>query len=488
MNLSVIIYVLGWVMNIEAAFMLLPCIVSVIYGESEGFAFLWVLLAAALVGTIIVSRKPKDIKFYLKESFAAVALSWILLSVIGCLPFYINGDIPHFADALFETVSGFTTTGSTVIANVEGMARCSLFWRSFTNWIGGMGVLVFLLAVLPMVGGSHMNLMRAESPGPSVGKLVPKVRYTAMILYLIYIALTIIQIILLLIGKMPLFESMTTAFSTAGTGGLAIRNDSFMSASPYIQWVVAIFMMIFGTNFGLYFLIIMGKVKQALKHEEVRVYLLIMLAATTIIFFNIRGSIGSASDEVRHSFFQVSSIMTTTGFASADFNLWPETSKVVLVLLMFTGACAGSTAGGIKVSRIIILVKTFFKEIVSYLHPRSVKKVKFEGKVVEHEVLRATNVYFITYMLIFSASIFLISFENNGLVTSFTAVTTCINNIGPGLDLVGPTQTFALFSDPTKYLLIFNMLAGRLELFPLLILFCPSVWKFKKKGEPALQS
>lgn len=483
MNYSVIVYILGWIMNMEAGFMIMPFLVSLIYGEKEGMAFLWVLLGSALLGTLIIIHKPKNMKFYLKEGFVAVSLSWILLSIIGCLPFYINGDIPHFTDALFETISGFTTTGATVLSDVESLARCSLFWRSFTHWIGGMGVLVFLLAILPMAGGSNMNLMKAESPGPSVGKLVPRVRHTAMILYLIYIVLTVIEIVLLLVGKMSFFESVTTAFGTAGTGGFGIRNDSLMSASPYLQWVVAIFMVIFGVNFGVYFLIIMGRFKQAFKHEEARAYLIIILASTLIIFINIYGSIGSAAVEIRHSFFQVASIITTTGFSSVDFNLWPETSRTVLVMLMFIGACAGSTGGGIKVSRFIILVKTFFKEIVSYLHPRSVKKVKVEGKVVEHEVLRATNVYFITFTLIFVSSVLLISFENKDLITNFTSVAATINNIGPGLELTGPTQNFGLFSDFSKYVLMFDMLAGRLELFPLLLLFCPSIWKHKRKAE-----
>lgn len=461
--------------------MLMPCAVAAINGEQEGFAFLWVFICSAVVGTVIVSHRPKNMTFYVKEGFATVSLSWILLSLTGCLPFYINGDIPDFTNALFETISGFTTTGATILTDVESLARCSLFWRSFTHWIGGMGVLVFLLAIVPMAGGSNMNLMKAESPGPSVGKLVPKVKATAMILYIIYIVLTVIEIVLLLCGGMCLFEAVTTAFGTAGTGGFGIRNDSLMSASPYIQWIVTIFMILFGINFNVYFLFIIGKFKQALKSEEVRAYLVIILTTAAIIFINIYDIIGSIADAVRHSFFQVASIITTTGFSSMDFNLWPETSRTVLVLLMFVGACAGSTGGGIKVSRFIILVKTFVKEIVSFLHPRSVKKIKVDGKVVEHEVLRATNVYFITFMLIFAASVLLISFENKDLVTNFTAVAATINNVGPGLELVGPAENFASFTGFSKYVLMFDMLAGRLELFPLLLLFCPAIWKPKKR-------
>ena len=480
MNYSVIRYILGWIMIIEAAFMTLPCVVALIYGESQGFAFLYVLLGSALLGAITVSFKPKKMNFYLKEGFVTVALSWIELSVIGCMPFVINGDIPDFVDALFETISGFTTTGATILSDVEALSYCSLFWRSFTHWIGGMGVLVFLLAILPLAGGSNMNLMKAESPGPSVGKLVPKVKSTAVILYVIYIALTILEFIFLIIGKMPVFEAVTTAFGTAGTGGFGIKNDSMMSASPYLQWVISIFMILFGVNFNVYFLIIIGKLRTAFKHEETRTYLAIIAAASTIIFFNIKDIMGSVGEAVRHAVFQVASIITTTGFSSADFDLWPSTSQTVLVMIMFVGACAGSTGGGIKVSRFVILVKTFVKEITSYLHPRSVKKIKMEGKMVEHETLRSINVYFITYFLIFSASVLLVSLEGRDLVTNFTAVVATINNIGPGLNLVGPTQNFGLFNDFSKFVLMFDMLAGRLELFPLLLLFCPSNWKRRK--------
>lgn len=482
MNYSVVRYILGWVMIIEAAFMLAACCVAVIYGEQEGFAFLWTLLGAAAFGGLIVAKKPKNMNFYVKEGFVTVALSWIVLSVVGCLPFIISGDIPDFTDALFEIVSGFTTTGSSVLADVEAMSRCCLFWRCFTNWLGGMGVLVFILAIVPMAGGSHMNLMKAESPGPSVGKLVPRVRQTAIILYGIYFAMTVVEVILLVIGDMNLFDALTTSFSTAGTGGFGIYNDSFASVSPYTQWVVSIFLILFGVNFGVYFLLIMGRFKQAFSHEEARVYFIIIASAATVIAINIRDYFDTAEECIRHSLFQVSSIMTTAGFASTDFNLWPDTSKTVLILLMFIGACAGSTGGGIKVSRIIILVKTMFKEIISYLHPRSVKKIKVEGKALEHETLRATNVFMITYIIIFSASVFLISFEGKGLVTDFTAVTACINNIGPGFDMVGPMSNFAHFGIFSKYVLIFDMLVGRLELFPMLLLFCPSIWKPTKNG------
>lgn len=481
MNYSVVIYILGWIMEIEAAFLALPGIVSAIYGEKGGFAFLWVALGSAVAGSAIILRKPKNMRFYLREGFVTVALSWILMSVIGCLPFVINGDIPHFADALFEMISGFTTTGATVVSDVEGLTKGSLFWRSFSHWIGGMGVLVFLLAIVPMAGGSHMNLMKAESPGPSVGKLVPKVRQTAKYLYIIYFALTVIEVIFLLFGGMNVFEALTTAFGTAGTGGFAIWNDGFVSVSPYNQWVVTIFMLLFGVNFGFYFLILTGKLRDALKFEEVRIYFIIVIASAVFIFINLRNfALYAPADGVRHAFFQVASIITTTGFASTNFDLWPETSRTILVILMFVGACAGSTGGGIKVSRFIIAIKSFIKEIISYLHPRSVKKIKVEGKPLEHETLRATNVYFMTYMVIFAVSVLLVSIENKDLVTNFTAVAATFNNIGPGLSMVGPMENFGHFTDFTKYILMFDMLAGRLEIFPMLLLFCPAVWKRRR--------
>ena len=439
MNYSVVIYILGWIMELEAAFLALPGIVSAIYGEAGGFAFLWVALGSAVAGSMIVLHKPKNMRFYLREGFVTVALSWILMSVIGCLPFVINGDIPHFADALFEMISGFTTTGATVVSNVEALTKGSLFWRSFSHWIGGMGVLVFLLAIVPMAGGSHMNLMKAESPGPSVGKLVPKVRQTAKYLYIIYFALTVIEVIFLLFGGMNLFEALTTSFGTAGTGGFAIWNDGFVSVSPYNQWVVTIFMLLFGMNFGFYFLILTGKLRDALKFEEVRIYFIIVIASAVFIFINLRHfALYAPAEGIRHAFFQVASIITTTGFASVNFDLWPETSRTILVILMFIGACAGSTGGGIKVSRFIIAFKSFIKEIISYLHPRSVKKIKVEGKPLEHETLRATNVYFMTYMVIFAVSVLLVSIENKDQVTNFAAVAATFNNIGPGLSLVGP--------------------------------------------------
>lgn len=479
MNSSIIRYVLGHVLKIEALFMLLPCLISVIYHEFKfyGHYYLEIAILCALLGFLMTSRKPDNFVFYLKEGCVSTALSWIFLSFFGALPFWLSGEIPSFTDALFETISGFTTTGASILSNVEALSHCSLFWRSFTHWIGGMGVLVFLLAIIPLSGGSHINLMRAESPGPSVGKLVPKIKYTARILYLIYLGMTVIEIVLLVAGGMPLFDALNTSFGTAGTGGFGIKNDSMMSYSPYLQWVVTIFMMLFGVNFNAYYFLLFRNFRKALAMEEVRYYFLIIFTSIAIIFIDIVDISSGIFDALTHASFQVSSIITTTGFSTIDFNLWPQTSKTVLVLLMFVGACAGSTGGGIKVSRFVVLIKTVIKELNSYIHPKSIKKIKIDGKPVEHEVVRAINVYFITFMIIFSASVFAISFEGRDLITNFTAVAATINNIGPGLEMVGPTQNFGIFTPFSKYVLMFDMLAGRLELFPLLILFHPAAWK-----------
>ena len=483
MNSSIIRYVLGQVLKIEGILMLLPCLVALIYQESVGFYYLVTALLCMTLGFLMTFKKPSDFVFYLKEGCVTTTLSWALMSFFGASPFWASGEIPSLTDALFETVSGFTTTGASILSDVEALSHCSLMWRSFTHWIGGMGVLVFLLAVIPMTGGSHMNLMRAESPGPSVGKLVPKIKSTARILYLIYFGLTVIQCILLLCGGMTLFDSLATSFGTAGTGGFGIKNDSIGGYSPYIQWVVTIFMILFGVNFNAYYLILFHQFKKAISMEEVRYYFLVILASIAIICVDIRNYYESFSEVLRHAAFQVGSLITTTGFSTTDFNLWPQTSKTILVLIMFIGACAGSTGGGIKVSRFVVLFKTVAKELDSYIHPKSIKKIKMDGKPVEHEVLRSINVYFITFITVFVVSLLIVSFDGHDLVTNFTAVTATINNIGPGLNMVGPTENFGFFSNLSKYVFIIDMLAGRLELFPLLIFFHPAVWQdlFKSK-------
>ena len=477
MNTSIIRYILGQVLRLEGLFLFLPCMVSVIYWEASGLAFLSSALLCILLGTLMTVKKPTTHTFYLKEGCITTALSWIVLSIFGALPFYISGEIPSFTDALFETVSGFTTTGASILSDVEALSHCSLFWRSFTHWIGGMGVLVFLLAIVPLSGGSNINLMRAESPGPSVGKLVPKMKLTARILYGIYFVMTVIMIFLLLAGNMPLFEALCTAFGTAGTGGFGFLNDGMASFSPYIQWVITIFMILFGVNFNAYYYILFRQFSKAFAMEEVRYYFLIILSAVAIIFIDILDMFSTAFEALTHAAFQVGSIITTTGYSTTDFNLWPQTSKCVLVLLMFIGACAGSTGGGMKVSRFVILFKNIGKEFHSYIHPRSVKKIQLDGKPVEHDVVRSINVYCFTFAAIFCASVLLISLEGYDFTTTFTAVAATFNNIGPGLELVGPMSNYGHLSDFSTWVLTFDMLAGRLELFPLLLLFHPTIWR-----------
>ena len=476
MNRSIVIYVLGYILKTEGVLMSLPCLIALIYREKEGWAYFIVAMISILLGQLMSMRKPKDYVIYLKEG-CVTSLSWILMGVVGAIPFMITGEIPSFINALFEMVSGFTTTGASILSDVEAVSRCSTTWRCFSHWIGGMGVLVFIIAIVPLSGGSNINLMRAESPGPSVGKLVPKVKHTARILYIIYLGLSLIEFIVLIAAKMPVFDAMNTTFGTAGTGGFGIKNTSLGGYSVTIQWIVTIFMMLFGVNFNAYYIMIFGSIKKALSMEEVRAYFGIILTAIVIITINIYSMCSGVWDAVTKSAFQVSSIITTTGFATTDFNIWPQTSKTILVLLMFVGACAGSTGGGIKVSRFVILIKTVIKELNSYIHPRSVRKIKVEGKTVEHEVIRSVNVYIITYILVFVASVFLVSIEGKDLTTNFTAVAATFNNIGPGLELVGPTQNFEHFNVFSKLVMIFDMLAGRLELFPLLLLFHPVVIK-----------
>lgn len=476
MNYRVISYILGWVLAIEGLFLAVSAAVGGMYGERAALSFLYAALICAALGLPAILKKPRRMAFFMKEGFVTVALCWIVLSIFGALPFVFSGEIPRFTDALFETVSGFTTTGASVVPDVEVLSHCTLFWRSFTHWIGGMGVLVFLLAILPLAGGSQMYLMQAESPGPSVGKLVPKTRHTALILYALYILLSIVEFILLLGGGMTVFNAVTTTFGTAGTGGFGIRNSSIADFSPYVQWVVAVFMMLFGINFNLYFLVLIGRGRQALKSEELRTYLGVIAAATLLIVLNTRAAGVRLGETVRHAFFQVSSIITTTGFATCDFDLWPSLPKCVLVLLMLVGACAGSTGGGIKISRVLILIKRAGEELHKFIFPNSVTKIRLEKKILDREVVHTTSAFLIVYVFIFAISTLLVSAEGHDLETCFTAVAATFNNIGPGLSVVGPTRNFGFFSDFTKYVLIFDMLAGRLELFPMLILFSPRTW------------
>jgi trk system potassium uptake protein len=476
MNKSIIVHIIGWILTVEAALMALPCIVAIIYKESSGYAFLITIGICLLFGIPSALHKPKSKIFFSKEGFVSVALGWIVLSITGALPFYISGEIPSYTDALFEIISGFTTTGSSILSNVEALSYSMLFWRSFTHWIGGMGILVFILAILPMTGGERIHILRAESPGPAIEKLVPKMKTSAIMLYAIYFGMTVLQILLLLIGKMPVFDALTITFGTAGTGGFAIKNSSLADYSIYNQNVVTIFMFLFGVNFNIYYLLLFRKFKVAFKSEELRYYFIIVISAIAMISYNI-GGIENFLGSIQAAAFQVSSIITTTGYATVDFNTWPTFSKAILVLIMFIGASAGSTGGGIKVSRIVILFKTLGKELSYLIHKRSVKILKFDGNKIEHEIMRSINVFFISYMFIFTVSVLLVSLDGFDLITSFTAVAATLNNVGPGLEGVGPIGNFGEFSGLSKFTMMFDMLAGRLEIFPLLLLFSPSTWK-----------
>ncbi|MCI7768349.1 MAG: TrkH family potassium uptake protein [Oscillospiraceae bacterium] len=476
MNFRMIIYILGWILVFETIFLLIPLVTAIIYGESCVTAVLLSIAVCLAVGGLLIIKKPKNTVLYSREGFVIVSMSWIVLSLFGSLPFVFSGAIPNFIDALFETVSGFTTTGASILSEVETMPRAMLMWRSFTHWVGGMGVLVFIMAFIPLSGGQNIHIMKAESPGPSVSKLVPKVKTTALILYSIYFVLTLVEFVLLLFGGMSVFEALNTALATAGTGGFGIKNDSLGGYSPYIQIVVTVFMIMFAINFGSYYFVISGKLREAL-NKEVRIFLIIVFSAITIITLNVRGMFDSIGEAVRHVSFTVASIISTTGFSTVDFDLWPELSRTVIVLLMFVGGCAGSTGGGIKVTRVIILVKGLAKELEVMIHPKQLKKISVDSKPIEHEVVRSVNSYLVCYVLLFAASAALISIDEHDLITNFTAVSASINNIGPGLELVGPTQNFSVFSAPSKLVLIFDMLAGRLELFPMLLLFSRATWK-----------
>lgn len=477
MNYRIVLYTLGWVLNIEAVCLLLPLLSSVYFKEENVFVYAFCILLCLAVGLVFTVKPPKNKMMYAREGFVTVALSWIVISIFGAFPFVFTGYIPNFIDALFETVSGFTTTGATILKDVEVLPKSLLLWRSFTHWIGGMGVLVFLVALLPLCGGKNMHLLRAESTGPSVSKLVPKVRSSAKILYCIYAFLTVLEIVLLVAGDMSLFEAVTTSLGTAGTGGFGIKNNSIADYSPYIQNVVSVFMLIFGIDFTVYYFILMRKFKSSFRSEEVRWYLIVIAVATIIIGIDCRHLYTCLGENITHSLFQVSSIITTTGYVTKDFDIWPELSKTILVLLMFVGACAGSTGGGMKVSRILILIKSIFKEIKHSARPNSLYKVKFSGRFVEHETMRSVNVYMASFAIIYVVSLLVISLDNFDFTTNFTAVAATINNVGPGLALVGPTQNFSLYSHLSKLVLIFNMLVGRLEVFPMLILFSPYTWK-----------
>ena len=477
MNHRMVMYSLGSVLGVLAALLLLPAGVGLLYGEKSAWAYvIAALIAGALWLCLTLAGRTKNRVIYAKEGLAIVALVWVLISAVGALPFVISGEIPSYIDAFFETVSGFTTTGASVLSHPEELSRCSMLWRSFTHWVGGMGVLVFVMAVLPNVPDRSIHILRAEMPGPTVGKILPKLKDTLKILYIIYIALTVIMAAFLMAGGMSPFESAVHTFATAGTGGFGIRPDSVGSYSPYIQWVITVFMLLFGVNFNLYYMMLIKRIGGALKSRELWCYLAIVITAGTVIAFNIRGMYSGTEETVRNSFFQVASVITTTGYSTADFNMWPDLSKGILFILMFIGGCAGSTAGGLKVSRVMMLFKSAGRELKKVLHPRTVSTVHFEGKPLDESTLGSANAYFALYMICLGVIFLLLSFEPEGLETNLSAAVSCFNNIGPGLGAVGPAATYAGYSVFSKLVLSFAMLLGRLEIYPLLLALMPSTW------------
>lgn len=485
MNYKMIRYFLGVLLMFEAGFMLVPLITAACFWEGEFFMFLLAAAICLVSGRLLAARKPEDTTLYAKEGFIICALSWIILSVFGAVPFLLTGVITNPIDALFETVSGFTTTGSTIFTAVEWLPRSVLIWRSFTHWVGGMGVLVFVMAFLPLAGGQNMHIMKAESPGPEVSKIVPKVRQTALILYAIYFVLTLICFIAYWISGFSFFEALCNAFSTAGTGGFGIRNDSFASVTPIQMWLATIFMLIFAVNFNTYYLLLRKKIKDAF-NAEVRAFIFIVIFAITIISVNIClhmdeiSQFETVGEGIRHAAFYVASLISTTGLATVDYNLWPTLSQCVLMLVLFIGACAGSTGGGFKVSRILILGKGMKNEIDRLIHPRQIKRITIDKKPVDGEVVRSVNAFLVAYAFVFVISAGLVSIDGqNDIVTSVTAVMTALSNVGPGLSAVGPVNNFAHLSDFSKLVLSFDMLAGRLELFPMLVLFSPSTYRNK---------
>ena len=472
-------YLLGTILLIEAALLIVPMLTALIYGESVlPFVFtILLLLAFALPAKLL---RPKDKRIYAKEGFVIVGGAWLLMSAFGALPFIFSATIPNYIDALFETVSGFTTTGSTILTEIESLPKGILFWRSFTHWIGGMGVLVFMMAILPSVGGQAIHLLRAETTGPTKGKLVPKMRNTAMILYGLYFALTVLQAILLVIAKMPLYDAITTALATAGTGGFSVRNGSLADYNAACQWITAVFMLIFGVNFNIYFLLLVRKLKSAFRNAELRVYLLIAGAATALIAVNTYHLFSNVEECLRTSFFQVTTIMSTTGFATTNYDLfWPDLSKTILVVLMIIGGCAGSTAGGLKVSRVMLVIKNMAREVKRIVRPRSVNVVKQDGEAVPLDTLHHVSNYITIYVFIIIITTLLLSIDGHGLETNLTATLACVNNIGPGLAKVGPAENFAFYSYFSKLLLTMDMLIGRLEILPMLIFFSPAVWNLR---------
>ena len=478
MNKKMIIFTLGKLLQITGLLMYIPVLVAIIYQEAEGISF--AILGALIfgLGTIISFKHPAKKNIYAREGFVIVALSWILISIFGALPFCLTGEIPSFIDAFFEMVSGFTTTGSSILSDIEALSHASLFWRSFSHWLGGMGILVFVIAFVPISSGRSLHILRAEVPGPVVGKFVSKIRLTARILYIIYAVLTLVETVLLLFGGMPLFDSLLNSFGTAGTGGFAIKNASIAAYdSVYVDTVITIFMILFGINFNLIYFVIIGKFKEVFKSEELRYYFLIIIGATILITINILPMYESIFSALRYSSFTVGSIITTTGFVTADYGKWPMFSQMIIIILMFVGACSGSTGGGMKVSRIFIYLKNAKKELKHLLHPHSIQTVEFEKQPIDDHVIANIHSYLVLYLVIFALSLLALTIFNLDFKSAFSAVATCLNNVGPGFDVVGPVSNFSSLSDVSKLVLSFDMLAGRLEIFPILLLFAPSQWR-----------
>ncbi|KGF10529.1 potassium transporter KefA [Peptostreptococcus sp. MV1] len=480
MNYEMMAYVLMNIAKVEGFLMFIPAIVSLVYGEKDvAIRIFEIAVVLVLVGKIFTRKKPSKSELFIKDGLLIVGLAWIIFSVIGAMPYYLTGSITSIVDAFFETVSGFTTTGSTILTDIESLPMGILFWRSFTHWIGGMGVLVFVMAIIPLSGGNTMNIMKAEVPGPTVDKLVPKTKQSAKILYLIYIAMTALEVILLMLGGMPFIDSLTNSFSTAGTGGFCMKADSIgFYDSAYIDGVVTVFMILFGINFNLFYLVLLKNFKRIFKSEELRTYIKIIAVAIALITWNIQGMYGGVLKSFRYASFQVATIITTTGFMTADFNLWPTFSKAILLSLMIIGACAGSTGGGVKVSRVLITFKYIKSEIKKVIHPRSISNITMDEKLIDDTMTKNVSAYLLIYLVIMAVSFILITLNEFDIETSLTSVVTCLNNVGPGLgNLVGPTGNFSTFSPFSKLVLTLDMLLGRLEIFPILFLFSPRIFK-----------
>lgn len=480
MNRRKVFSTVGMMLQVEALLLLLPLLVAAIYREKCIVSIAISTAVAVIAGGVLQAvARPQSHAIFAREGFLITALSWLGMSAIGALPFYISGEIPSYVDAFFETVSGFTTTGASILTNVEIMSRGLQFWRSFSHWVGGMGILVFMMAIIPAANDSSLHIMRAEMPGPVVGKLTPRAKDTALTLYVIYIVLTVIEVILLLCGGMNLFESLVHSFGTAGTGGFGVRADSIGGYNAFIQWVITIFMFLFGVNFNLYFLLIARKFKAAAQSNEFFYYLGIVMVSIALITINIRTLYATMGETIRTAAFQVASIITTTGYATADFNLWPGFSKAILLILMLVGACAGSTGGGLKVSRAVMLCKMSAGEVRHMVHPRSVNIVKFEGKTVDRSTQRSVSSYFVLYALVLVFVFLVLSIEPYDLETNISAAISCFNNIGPAFNLAGPAANYAFYSPLSKIVLAFAMLFGRLEIMPMLIAMTPKTWTKK---------